>query len=304
MKFTKFLKLKQAIANLDVNFILNKIAKLEDHLTKHGQLLEPDNTAVTEEGIYYISPESGMATKVVLYIADHAMKLQMPANGELYVDGYSDAETIDKLHEYHIVRCNTLSHAERQGWKEPFRIAQRPDGTFYYRIIKKSKKPNAETEIYQEIENQRLFICPNCLVKVSSLLEGVEELTKETFKLRFFFDVDFTHGWCRYEKRSDDVGVLADIYPKDWQEISRIRKEQMNYQCEACHMDLSHPVLKKYLYVHHTDHLKRQVGYVKLECLCIACLAEQPARSHLKDQPEYIEFLRYLYRGQSAQSDV
>lgn len=302
MKLPKYFKLKQAIANLDVNLITNKINRLEELLTKQGQQIEPANTAITQEGIFYIDPESGMATKVVLYISDHSMELDRKPEKSTYLTGYTDQPTIERLNPYHIVRCNTLARAESEGWKEKYTILQRNTGSFYYRIIRAGVPEDKPVQVYQEIEHQRLYICQNCLMKVTSILDGVEGQKRESFPLKLFFDVDFTRSWMTHEKLSKDKGFLEGIYPKDWLEISRIRKEQMQYHCEACMTDLSDRHLRDFLYVHHSDHIMRKVGYVKLECLCIACLAEHPTRAHLKDLPDYMHYIRHLHRSQPGET--
>ncbi|MCO6431750.1 MAG: hypothetical protein J5J00_12905 [Deltaproteobacteria bacterium] len=297
MKFTRFFKLRMAIANLDFQFVAKKIAELEERLTKHGQVIEPENTAVTQEGIFYIHPESGMAARVVLYKSDHPMQLESAPNKELYLTGYTGAKVIEKLNPYHLVRCNILTEEERKGWKTPYRLAQRTDGSFYYRFVKDTDQPLLERDIYQEIENQRLFICRNCFMKINSLVDGVSDLKRESFQLRYFFDVDFFGSWCRYGANSKEKGSLANIYPPDWEEIANIRKRQADYGCESCGIDLSDYRLRRYLYVHPTDHLKQKITYVKLQALCIACLADYPEREHFKNFPEYQEFLRFSHDG-------
>lgn len=289
MKLPRFAKLQRAVASLDKEFISKRITQLEDRLVEKGQPLEPASTAVTEEGIFYVSSEVGLATKVVLYMADQPEIQADQTIEELDQFGYTEAALINKLHPYHIVRCNTLTHAERNGWKGSYRIAQRIEGNFHCRF---PSDEHTDADGFVEVDNQKLFICPNCLLKVNSLFDGVHQFERETFNLKYFFNIKYTGSWCRYDDRAHDQGSMSDMYPRDWLELCRIRMEQVHYQCEACDIDLSEPRLRKYLYMHHTDHEKRRVGYVKLECLCIACLADHPARSHLKELPDYLQYIR------------
>ena len=301
MKLTRFYKLRQAIGNLDVNLITNKIKSLEEHLMQKGLALEPENTAITQEGIYYIDPDTGMATKGILYISEHSISLDKSYEKEVYLTGYSDLPTIETLHPYHIVACNVLTRAENDGWPEPYKITQRTTGSFHYQIMNKSKRSKTGGyEVYQEIENQRLLVCKNCLMKVTSILDGAVGVKRDAFELQTFFDVDFTRSWNSHEKLSKEKGILEGIYPKDWLEICRIRQEQVQFHCEGCFTDLSDPDLQEFLHVHHADHINRQVAYVKLECLCIACLAEHPERSHLKELPSYTRYLRTLQKIQPS----
>ena len=275
MKFSRFVKLKRAITSLDMSFLAKKIAELEDCLTHEGQVLEPENTAVTEEGIFYINPESGMATKVVLYISDHVTKLPTIPKHELYDTGYTERKDIERLQPYHLLRCNTVSKAELDGWGLGYRIAQRQDDGFFYRFVRATKHEVTDEDIYQEIGNQRLFVCQNCFVKINSLLDGVSGLKRESFKPETFFNVDFFRSWCRHGAYSRGAGSLDNIYPKDWERISQIRKAQVQYHCEACNEDFSDEEDRKYLFVQPSDHYKKKISYVKLQCICAHCLGQQ-----------------------------
>ena len=279
MRLTKFFKLRRAISNLDFNFIANKIAELEDCLSKRGKELEPANTAITHEGIFYINPESGMATKVVLYEAEQRMSVPKPPRKKYVVEGYDDPSFINKLYKYHLIRCNVLSEMEKNGWRDGYRIVQKFEHEFYYKIVKKRGHDATEDDIYQEIEKQNLELCQNCFLKINSLLEGVQEVQREDFPLNYFFNVDFFGSWCRYGEYISDENTLAGMYPKDWEEICRIRKEQVQYHCETCQMDYSSPEARSFLFVQPIDHIKKKVPYVKLQCTCISCLsdsAEEP----------------------------
>ena len=290
MKFTKFFKLRHAISNLDYHFIANKIAELEDRLSSNGMKLDPANTAITHEGIFYINPESGMATRVVLYDSDQRMLLNKLPKTKHMDEGFTKNEEINKLHKYHLICCNVLTDVQKKGWGTGYRIAQRFMPSFYYRILKnKVEEPTAQ-DIYVEIDNQRLEMCQNCFLKINSLLDGVEDLKRESFQLEYFFDFEFFGSWCRYGEFSNEDGALSGMYPKDWEEICRIRKEQVQYHCELCQQEFSNPKDHDFLYVHPTDHVKKKVPYVKLQCLCMGCLSELPDRSYLKELPEYAEF--------------
>lgn len=274
MKLPNFFPLRRAIANLDVRFIARKIAELESNLLGQGKILEPENTALTEEGIYYIEPESGMTTKVVLYQADHEInRAVLPQN--FYLDDvYTDKKIVEKFHRYHLVRCNFLVNEKLQGWTNGPRITQRPQGDFYYRFV--SLGPKRAVEILKEIEKQPLFVCPNCYFKVTSLIDGADSLAKENFAPQQFFDIESAGSWCRYDPRSDDMRQFADLYPKDWADIAAIRMRQVAYHCESCNRDFSGHNPEKFLTINHTDHIKHRIGYVRLECLCNDCMAQRP----------------------------
>src|SRR5262249_34500490 len=158
-----------------------KIDILEDQLCSNGQPLEPECTAITEEGIFYISSDTGMATKVVLYLADQSGGLHHPLPTILPVDAQIKPLEASRSQEYHILRCNTLRHLETRGWTGNYRIAQRTDGTFSCRIAERGTGRKRKDTMYREVNNQKLTICPNCFMKVSSLIDGVREAQRELF---------------------------------------------------------------------------------------------------------------------------
>jgi hypothetical protein len=294
MQFTKFLTLRKAIAALDANFIRRQVARLENALSNRGCEFSAENTVVTEEGIFYIDEGTGLTGKVAMYVGDFLIPLdvRLPSKKNLRAS-YDDKEMLDSFHQYHLLRCNVLSRAETNGWKEPFRVTQRSDGTFYYRLLAQKNFGAAPPELFQEIEAQKLYVCKNCLLKVNSLLEGIAEYEQESFEPKYFFDIDFSGSWCRYAPREgEEDEFLADINPSDWRTICDTRKAQVSYHCESCDVDLSRATYQKFLHIHRSSHSVKSSAYVRLECLCIACLSEKYQHEHVKEMPEYFEFLQ------------
>ena len=300
MKLTQFRKLKKAVDSLDVHLIRNKIGSLERHLQNEGLALEPENTAITQEGIFYIEPESGIATKVIAYIPDFPTNLTKAQRANLADEGYQDESSVSKFHPYHLMRCNTLSLSERENWKEQYQMTKRTSGKFFYRIVSDSDPKAGSREIYQEIQQQPLYICSYCLWKVSSILVGAQGAKRETFELKSFFDVNMVHSWNSQGVLSKDYGFTKDMYPEDWIEICRIRQEQVNYTCECCFEELAAQQRRRFLYVNPTDHVEGQEGYVKLECLCIRCLADIPAYEFMKERIELKQFLHMRMQDAEA----
>jgi hypothetical protein len=196
------------------------------------------------------------------------------------------------------MRCNTLVRAEKEQWNRPFQIAQRPDARYFCRFkIPEIKDGHLKEEIYHDVSNQKLPICQNCFMKVNSLLDGGQVKSKESFLPRNFFDVDFFGSWCRYGDNYEASESLANMYPKDWQNISRIRKVQVQHLCEACNTDFSVNQVKKFLHVYPIDYVKKKRSYVKLQSICLSCLSEYPERSHFKNHPDFQRCLEYIATG-------
>ncbi|MBN8549115.1 MAG: hypothetical protein J0M12_07370 [Deltaproteobacteria bacterium] len=278
MRLTQFYKLRHAASNLDPHFMAKKIAELEKSLTQDGRTWEMANTAVTEEGIFYINPESGMATRVALYQADQFMELPDLSRKKRQT-AIVEMENFSNFHPYHLLRCNTLTAAERSGSTEGYRAAQRLDGRFFYRLLFPTGRDGERLEAMRMIPDPQLQVCPNCFFKVTSLLEGVRNLKLESFSIEYFFNVDFFRSWVRYGESSQSKNSMANMYPKDWDEICRIRREQVHYHCESCGRDYGSSSAKKLLHVHPTDHHKKKLSFVRLQCLCPECMSEQTYKS-------------------------
>lgn len=301
MKFTKFQRLKKALERLEVNPIGRRIHDLEAQLQGRGLVLDPKNTAIIQEGIFYIEPDSGIATKVVAYNPNFVLQLDKQQKKQLLPDGYPDEDTISTFHSYHLMRCNLLAQAEKGGWEQPFRLSGRNDAQFYFRLVSDSNPRSKAFELYQEIERQRLFVCPYCLLKVSNLIISAQGQKREAFVLKTFFDVDFVRAWNSHGLLSKDYGFTRDMYPEDWKEICRIRKEQVRYQCEACFVDLSEEVLRRYLHVQASDHIEGKQGYVRLECFCVGCVAEQATAMGLPIPEQLTQYLNEMKRRKTKE---
>lgn len=292
MKLTQFHKLRRAVDALDPDLIRKRLKKLDAQLLDKGLPFDPANTVVTQEGIFYIEPESGIATKVMTYISDFPAELSEAQRKMLSPEGYSDKESIERFHPYHLMQCNTLMVSERNGWLEPYRITKRTDGKVPFRITAPiDKKRKTAPEVYQVILRQQLYVCKYCFIKVRSILEGMNEEKREDFQAQKFFDVNLLHSWNSYGLLSKDFGFTTDMYPDDWLNICAVRKRQGGYRCEACCDDLSDDARRRYLCVTPTDHIVAQEGYTRLECTCVACLAEMPAYAEVKTRPEYREYM-------------
>jgi hypothetical protein len=192
---------------------------------------------------------------------------------EVGAEGYEEPEVIERLPQYHILRCNTLTQYEMQGYPEGTRIVQRSDGGFYTHVSTMMGRRNPE-EVYQDLENQRLPICKNCLVKMNSLIEGLNVFTVRSFRIQDFFDAGFQATWCNRGQYSKERGAFADIYPKDWLAIAALRKEQAQYICEDCDADLSDPHHRGRTFIHSSDHRSGKISYSKLRCVCEVCAQE------------------------------
>lgn len=294
MKMTSFRRLRNAIFALDFNFLRNSATELSDALGGSGLEFDPNCCVVTEEGIYYITERTGMATKVALYLSEQYLEPHRFTMHRVGKHGYEDPETIEKFNHYHVLRCNELTQHEFDGWPGPFRIVQRQDEGFYYRIESLTGRKNNK-EVFQEIDDQRLLVCKNCLIKVNSLLGKDSELSREEFTLKHFLDAGFQATWIKSKRRKDSFGGMGNIHPRDLEIISAIRKAQAGYICEQCNTDLSAPDLQCFAFIHNTDFLQNKMSYNRLQCLCVGCIAELPGGEHVKHSGMYEAYRRAMH---------
>ncbi|MFN8391693.1 MAG: hypothetical protein U0136_15500 [Bdellovibrionota bacterium] len=289
MHLTRFLKLRKAVEGLDSHFIRTKLHDLDRSLKGQGLPLSPADTAITQEGIFYVEPITGIATKVVAYRAT----LTTPSNPKRNLKNpnkpYVAPQEIEKLGPYHLMRCNILTDAEKEGWPLEYTLSRRLSGSFPFRIVGQPRG-KSKPEIYQSIDEQQLYVCSNCLWKASSILGPGKAPKRDAFNIQDFFDVNKARSWNSLGALAKDFGFMKNMYPEDWFEISKIRKRQINFHCEYCYRDLSAPHLQRYLHVHPTDHVENAEGYVRLECLCVACLADLPGYSDLKHHADFGAF--------------
>lgn len=295
MKLTNFRKLRNAIAAIDLNFVVNGVAELHKLLSGRGLEFSKRDVVITQEGIYYINPGTGMTVKVALYQGQQWLKSENVQMRYVDQNGYEEQEEIEVFNKYHLVRCNLLTQYELQRWPEGFRVCHRSDGRFYHRLLATLGEGKKRENFHQDLDNQRLEICKNCLIKINTMLsEEKDVFDTKTFEPKYFFSSGFQATWQDKTRPSTNERGIDSIHPKDLAEIVNKRRAQAEYICELCDIDLSRPELQRYCCVQYTDHLNDNISYMRLRCLCVACAEDQPTGNTLGETPDVDEFLRVL----------
>ncbi len=301
MRLTRFVRLRNAIALLDMNYVAKRIHELRDLLSNDGLTFEPDNTVITEEAIFYIHPRSGMATKVALYRPFNLRPF--PEKGR-YSKQDAARESGETLNRYHIMRCNFLSHDERMGWKEYYQTVQRLDSAFTCQLV--SEIPQTPTRALKsmplievqgerlvtlfEYRNQHLYPCDHCLTKVNSLMDATPEYTPENFRLSMFLESGFESTWMTRGNYSKERGAFAEMYPSDYEAIVETRLRQAGHICELCNFDMSPIHLRHFARIHTEDYLSGGVSYIHIRCLCLGCRSEQSDGLAFTEDRDYPSF--------------
>ena len=291
MKLTRFSKLRRSVEALDISIMLRRLSDLEEQFQTDGLPLEPQNTVFTEEGIYYVEPRSGMATKVVVYQSQGALRQGAVAARNPGPNGYENKADIESLGVFHLMQCNTLAEHIRNGWTLPHRASKRADAKFTYRFTEACKKTESRNVVV-EVSDQKLFVCESCLLKASCINLATKDQNRENFQLSGFFDVRSAQSWNSQGDLAKDRGMTRDWHSKDWRKICDLRKEQTEYRCDGCSDDLGGSRLEEFLYVKPTDYILGDVGYIRLEALCITCLLEDEQSPDESMQLSHEQYLR------------
>lgn len=146
------------------------------------------------------------------------------------------------------------------------------------KIIDRQKNEVVET---REME---LKICEGCLREADKQNIIPEKLLKYSnwkefdFTLQRYFDF---YEYFRNRVKSPKYNfttIPTNTYPKNWEEISKIERQRVNYICQWCKKDFSND--KYNLHVHHKDHNKWNNFTDNFEVLCYDCHAEH--HEHMK----------------------
>lgn len=296
MKLTRFENLEAAIRSLGGSKVTAELVKAFNTGTKD---VDPDDIIVGDFGIYWLSDE-GVLTKVVVHIVDKSLSGSY-VRSEL-VDlvnraEFEDESLIPDLHKYHLVRCNTLERAENEGWRDKYKMSNRQDGRFFYRFVK-------DGQVKVTREDQRLFVCKNCLADVISTGFVAPGTTRDTFEPGKFLDTEEGGEFVGLDEQGEFAEhSLPNMYADDWRAIARTLKRKKKYRCEGADCpsrDLSSPKLRRYFHAHHKDMDKSNNRFSNLEALCIHCHAHQPGHEHMLSSKDYRDYLSIIEKPQVA----
>jgi hypothetical protein len=210
----------------------------------------------------------------------------------LYIrDVHPYQEQID-LPKFHVANCPTLKNMNEIGRSHRYLISARVDGTFKLNVFRGST---------MKTENTSLNVCQNCLGTLE--FNGFKNnLTRpeRTLHVSAFTPANFFEQYPRLLDGTGHSGAdLAPInaYPADFPKISTQVRAAAGWWCQEviCKYDCSPPSLRQYLHVHHLNGNRADSSRKNLKALCVECHAKQPKHSHVKNTPQYREFMRKRY---------
>ena len=125
-------------------------------------------------------------------------------------------------------------------------------------------------------------------------LENKASYWKNKFHEKISLEAEVRSNKASEQKPPSNFNRLPPIifYTDDyWQELSVWYRQEQNWTCEGCGIDL-----REHRYFLHTHHIHgtRWNDPKYLKALCIACHAEQPGGNHhlLRQRPTYKRFMK------------
>ena len=217
--------------------------------------------------------------QIVLFIPDHSRKRG------LFEDAVNNGS---KGHKFHIGDCKKLENMKRENKFDRYAVSRNPDGNFkIYGLTSRGNEIRAVV---------RLNVCQFCLGLLN--YKGARESSQHRWQVAQEFDInEFFASYSSLFKelpRSTDNRKIG--YSDDWKEISARTRNQANYTCQSCKVNLSGQ--KNLLHVHHINGIKSDNTYANLSVLCADCHRKQPCHDCMHVSHENIQLINQLRREQ------
>lgn len=236
---------------------------------------------VNSEGILFKLYSDGSIGKVNLYIAskDGVENLETAKNL---------AKNYTSLYKYHILQCSTLTSMFNSNRKYRYKINTRNNGTFYFLYADFNGKTVAKSK------NQKLAICKNCL---KLAIGRNSDYDVANFNLKDFRDKNISvfSDNIDFDDFEQGEDVQANVYPQNWNSISKQIKELKNYTCEICNWNPKTDKGKRFIHTHHQNGDKTKNTPENLKALCIDCHSKQPYHSQIQNLADYKTFQTEKY---------
>ena len=226
-----FNKLKAALTNLGFTIGEAEPYRPLDVADVNLSNGKSSDVEITDEGIFYVNPDTGDRHQVFLYMRNYNM-----------ADWGKP--------RYHITNCTTLQEL----------------GTKRYRRANTGTVRVFDTSQQRDVEVSGLPLCKNCLrlLRAAHNLHYASDMTSDEFE-----QILRAAGEDKSEIEETDTDLEGYIWK--WQKISQAYRTKKNYTCEICGISPKNRMDRQYIHVHHKDGRKTNNKESNLQCLCIAC---------------------------------
>lgn len=281
--YTDFSKLNKALGRIGIaDFVAETLGELKIG-RKEGDTENTENIVLAERGIYLLEKRNDVFVlfKATLHITDIQKmwieKKSVTAISDLNKKRYDSNELVEQLHRHHFTECTTIKHMFTTGRKKRYYNGNRKDGRFAYSVLDGDKVMNHRTD-------QKLFACRYCISQIGK--------TRKNFRMDDIFTTKVPFPVGEFELECDAV---PNIYSPDWDAIAEKAKQQTEWTCQECAINLQNDT--EYLHCHHINTMRSDNSVENLQVLCIKCHANQPNHQHMKKLPEYQEFIEQYYES-------
>lgn len=201
----------------------------------------------------------------------------------VYIRDYKGGFKNSSLPRFHISWCSTLKSMTESGRYNRYVVSQREDGIFL--LNKEVFGKIVETNI-----EAKLTICQNCLKKLNYNGFTNRNITFQNknkiinnFKVKDFLEKYNTN--IILEPEHNENTQPLNIYPDNWNEVSRNYRESKNWICEDCGKNMR--LNKSNFHVHHIDGNKFNLNPSNLEAVCVDCHEKKPMHGHMIGNPMF-----------------
>lgn len=240
---------------------------IDEILETTGHDISPEELTIARDGTLEYK-----GRKVVVYIRDQRVQYQP--------------------YKFHVADCKKLTEMRENDRYYRYVVSNRTDGTFTVNSFDHGR-------IVEKDTTKKMSICRYCLIHLN--YEGYANRNDQT-RTRILESFELDDFFQKYpsqiniEPTHTNVTAPADEYTLHWDQISQLFKAGKNWQCEECKVSLYDR--RVYLHVHHKDGNKNNNNRENLQALCIACHATVPHHQHLKQQPEFTEYINWRHKNQ------
>ena len=252
---------------------------------------------------YKANIDKDFETDKTVLIRDIELKDVQINRGLLEVDGnqillyieeqYEPLEDVIKTPEigkkYHIADCKALQRMRDQNRFDRYSATNNVSGVFPVWGRKTSNYGSAVIE-----GEAKLNVCKSCLEHLN--YKGYKSKKKEVFK-HFNLDEFFAHYSTLFKSFPKSIADKSGSYTDDWDQVSKVYRQQQKFKCEACKVDLSDQ--KNLLHTHHKNGVKRDNVADNLQALCIDCHRKEPSHQHMRVRSSEMHTINRLRREQA-----
>jgi hypothetical protein len=253
-------------------------AQIDDQLSRSEGMSIPIGELESTDGLL-----SYRGRQVLLFIPDHTYKtvskvLRNPKEGN----------------KFHVSDCSTLEGMKRNNrFEERYRVTNNLSGEFE---IWGDNRGTIEEGVV------RLNVCQNCLKKLN--YKGASSTPGSASRLAQIFRIDEFFLTYSTLFRSLPKNIADDAkkgYTDDWALISKQARQQANYTCSSCHVNLTEE--KRLVHTHHINGNKSDNSPENLLVLCADCHRKEPHHGHVYINLEDVRLINEFRKQQGILND-